>query len=126
MEEYITLLAIVLFVALVMNRIADSYDKKGPSIAYTEKKKYNVKYYSNGVQLNQPFQIEYKIIARVIDREWEYEMKYQKILKDYPNEPIFNVEIKTPIYRTYSYTYNHINLARAYLKDQKKYLENLN
>ena len=125
MEEYITLIAIFLFVALVMNRIADSFDKKGPSIAYKVKKYINVKYYSNGVQLNQPFHIEYKFIVREIDREREYEMKYRKILKEYPNEPIFDVEIKLPIYRTYSYTYNHVKLARAYLKDKKNYLENL-
>ena len=91
-----------------------------------DKQKYkDVKYYSNNVQLNQPFQLEYRFILNVIEREKEYEMKYRKILIEYPNEPIFDVEVQSPIFRAYSYTYNHVYLAKSYLEIRKEYLENL-
>ena len=89
-------------------------------------RKYKIEYYSNGVQLNQPFHLEYRFILNAIEREREYEMKYRKILKEYPNEPIFDIEVKSPKIRTYSYTYNHVYLAKSYLEMQKEYLENLN
>ena len=91
----------------------------------TEPRKYEIEYYSNGVQLNQPFHLEYRFILNAIEREKEYEMKYRKILIEYPNEPIFDIEVQSPIFRVYSYTYNHVYLAKSYLQIQKEYLENL-
>lgn len=91
----------------------------------TEPRKYQIDYYSNGVQLNQPFHLEYRFILNLIEREKEYEKKYRKILNEYPNEPIFDLEVKSPKIRTYSYTYNNVKLAKSYFKIQKEYLENL-
>ena len=94
--------------------------------ALSRRKYKDVKYYSNEVQLNQSFHLEYRFILNAIEREKEYEMKYLKILKEYPNEPIFDIEVKSPKIRTYSYTYNHVYLAKSYLEIQKEYLKNLN
>jgi hypothetical protein len=90
-----------------------------------EPRKYEIDYYSNGVKLNQPFHLEYRFILNAMEREKEYEMKYRKILIEYPNEPIFDVEVQSPIFRAYSYTYNHVYLAKSYLEIRKEYLENL-
>ena len=100
----------------------DTPSKKG----ITEPRKYEIDYYSNGVKLNQPFHLEYRFILNAMEREKEYEKKYQKILNEYPNEPIFDVEVKLPKIRTYSYTYNHVCLAKYYLKNHREYLCNLN
>ena len=89
-------------------------------------RKYKIEYYSNGVQLNQPFHLEYRFILNLMEREKEYEKKYRKILNEYPNEPIFDLEVKSPKIRTYSYTYNNVKLAKSYLKDYREYLCNLN
>jgi len=91
----------------------------------TDPRKYEIEYYSNGVKLNQPFHLEYRFILNAMEREKEYEMKYQNILNEYPNEPIFDVEVPSPILRAYSYTYNHVYLAKSYLEIQKEYLKNL-
>lgn len=86
----------------------------------------NVKYYSNGVHLNQPFHLEYKFILDNMEREREYEIKYQKILNEFPDEPIFEVDANYPDNRRYLYTYNHIKLAKSYFQSQNLYLEHLN
>ena len=99
----------------------DTPSKKG----ITKPRKYEIEYYSNGVKLNQPFHLEYRFILNAMEREKEYEMKYRKILIEYPNEPIFDVEVQSPIFRAYSYTYNHVYLAKSYLEIQKEYLQNL-
>ena len=91
----------------------------------TDPRKYEIEYYSNGVKLNQPFHLEYRFILNAMEREKEYEMKYRKILIEYPNEPIFDVEVQSPKFRAYSYTYNHVYLAKSYLQIQKEYLESL-
>jgi len=91
----------------------------------TQPRKYEIEYYSNGIQLNQSFHLEYRFILNAMEQEKEYEMKYRKILKEYPNEPIFDVEVQSPIFRVYSYTYNHVYLAKSYFEIQKEYLENL-
>ena len=39
---------------------------------------------------------------------------------------IFDLEVKSPKIRTYSYTYNNVKLAKSYLKDYREYLCNLN
>ena len=108
----------------VFKYIFDLFDmpsKKG----ITEQRKYEIEYYSNGVKLNQPFHLEYRFILNLMEREKEYEKKYRKILNEYPNEPIFDLEVKLPKIRTYSYTYNNVKLAKSYLQIQKEYLENL-
>lgn len=116
-------ISIAYFLGKYVNRIFMSDNLDQPVI---DKQKYkDVKYYSNNVQLNQPFQLEYRFILNVIEREKEYEMKYRKILIEYPNEPIFDVEVQSPIFRAYSYTYNHVYLAKSYLEIRKEYLENL-
>ena len=104
-----------------MFELFDTPSKKG----ITEPRKYEIEYYSNGVKLNQPFHLEYRFILNAIEREKEYEMKYRKILIEYPNEPIFDIEVQSPIFRAYSYTYNHVYLAKSYLEIQKEYLQNL-
>ena len=105
-----------------MFELFDTPSKKG----ITEPRKYEIEYYSNGVQLNQPFHLEYRFILNLMEREKEYEKKYRKILNEYPNEPIFDLEVKSPKIRTYSYAYNNVKLAKSYLEIQKEYLKNLN
>ena len=104
-----------------MFELFDASAKKG----IAEQSKYEIEYYSNGVKLNQPFHLEYRFILNLIEREKEYEKKYRKILNEYPNEPIFDLEVRSPKIRTYSYTYNNVKLATSYFKIQKEYLENL-
>lgn len=126
MEDYLILFSIILFFGIVVNKVTSYYDRYIVAPPPKQKKVYDVKYYSNGVELNQPFHIEYKYILKAMNREWKFEREFQTYLKEYPNESIFRVEAHLPVSRSYSYTYNHVKLARSYFVFQKEYLENLN
>lgn len=111
----------------IINLFRNEKDVKTDVCMQTKYEKYkDVKYYSCGVELNQPFHLEYRFILDNIEREKEYEMKFQEILNTFPNEPIFEVEVKYPLHRKYFYNYNHVLLANSFLQEQKNYLENLN
>ena len=92
----------------------------------SEPKKYNVKYYSEGLELSRPFHIEYKMIAKSMEGDWKYTEEFQELINNNPNAPILDVTHQNPINRSYSYSYNHIYLANCYLEAQKEYLGSLN
>ena len=90
-----------------------------------ETKSYNIKYYSEGLELSKPFHIEYKMIAKSMEGDWKYTEEFQELINNNPDEPILDVTHHYPINRSYSYSYNHVYLAHSYLDVQKEYLENL-
>ena len=87
---------------------------------------YNVKYYSEGKLLSNPFYKEYEMIAMTVADSWIYEEKFQDLVNENHDAPIIEVEWYVPFKYTYSYTFKHVFLANSYLEDQKNYLENLN
>lgn len=109
MEEYITLIAIVLSVGIIMNRVTRYYCRSISEAPLIKKRSYdNVKYYSDGRLLPNPFYIEYKMLAETV--------------------PSCCAEVgwNIPAPNKYGYTNKHESLAISYLWDQKKYLGNLN
>jgi hypothetical protein len=90
-----------------------------------EPRKYNVKYYSDGRLLPNPFHIEYKMIANTVANSWIYEEEWQELINENHDAPIVEIDIKQPMKYKYYYTFKHVFLANSYLQDQKEYLENL-
>ncbi len=125
MEEYITLIAIVLSVGIMMNRVTRYYNSSIITYTPIQKKMYNVKYYSDGKLLPNPFHKEYKMISDTVADSWIYEEEWQDLVNENHDAPIVEVEIFLPLKCKYSYTFKHVFLANAFLQDQKNYLENL-
>jgi hypothetical protein len=90
-----------------------------------EPRKYNVKYYSDGRLLPNPFHIEYKMIANTVANSWIYEEEWQELINENHDAPIVEIDIKQPMKYKYYYTFKHVFLANFYLQEQKDYLENL-
>ena len=84
------------------------FEKPKTAIVIKEPRKYNIKYYSEGRLLPNPFYIEYKMLAETVPSYWA--------------EVGWNI----PAPNKYGYTHKHECLAISYLWDQKDYLENLN
>lgn len=126
MVEYFVLFGITMTVAIVMNKIANHYDKTDPFVGYKNKRNYNVQYYSEGVLLPKPFHEEYKMISYTVANSWIYEEQWQGLVNENHYAPIVEIEIKQPIKYKYFYTFKHVFLANSYLKDQSEYLGNLN
>ena len=93
--------------------------------AVSEDRNYNVKYYSDGRLLPNPFHIEYKMIANTVANSWIYEEEWQELINENHDAPIVEIDIKQPMKYKYYYTFKHVFLANSYLQDQKDYLENL-
>jgi hypothetical protein len=90
-----------------------------------EPRNYNVKYYSDGRLLPNPFHIEYKMIANTVANSWIYEEEWQELINENHDAPIVEIDIKQPMKYKYYYTFKHVFLANSYLQDQREYLENL-
>ena len=101
------------------------FDPPKATNAIREPRKYNVKYYSDGRLLPNPFHIEYKMIANTVAHSWIYEEEFQDLVNENHDAPIVEIEIKQPVSRKYYYTFKHVFLANSYLQDQKEYLKNL-
>lgn len=90
-----------------------------------EFKNYNVKYYSEGMELPYPFHVEYKVIVNAMEKSWIYEHEHQELVYENHDAPILDRVILIPVKKEFSYTLKHVFLANAYMQDQKGYLENL-
>lgn len=101
------------------------FDPSKATNAIREPRKYNVKYYSDGRLLPNPFHIEYKMIANTVANSWIYEEKFQDLVNENHDALIVGIEMKQPVSRKYYYTFKHVFLANSYLHDQKEYLGNL-
>ncbi len=91
-----------------------------------EQKYKNVKYYSNGLELPFPFHMEYRIIVNAMEGSWMFQPQHQELVNENHEAPILERAILKPIKKEYTYTFNHVFLADAFLKEQQDYLENLN
>ena len=90
-----------------------------------EFRNYNVKYFSDGRLLPNPFHIEYNMIANTVAASWIYEEEWQDLVNENHDAPIVEIDIKQPMKYKYYYTFKHVFLANSYLQDQREYLENL-
>ena len=102
------------------------FDPSKATNAIREPRKYNVKYYSDGRLLPNPFHIEYKMIANTVANSWIYEEEWQELINENLDAPIVEIDIKQPMKYKYYYTFKHVFLANSYLRDQWDYLYNLN
>jgi hypothetical protein len=109
----------------MMNRITRYYNSSISADMPIEKKVYNVKYYSDGRLLPNPFHTEYRLIANTVANSWIYEEQWQGLVNENHDAPIVDIEIFIPFKYKYSYTFKQVFLANSYLQDQKNYLENL-
>ena len=87
---------------------------------------FNVKYYSEGIELPYPFHVEYKVIVNAMEKSWIYKHEHQELVNENHDAPILDRVILIPIKKEFSYTVKHVFLANAYMQDQKEYLGNLN
>jgi hypothetical protein len=101
------------------------FDPQKVTNTIREPRKYNVKYYSDGRLLPNPFHIEYKMIANTVANSWIYEEEWQELINENHDAPIVEIDIKQPMKYKYYYTFKHVFLANSYLQEQKDYLENL-
>jgi hypothetical protein len=84
------------------------FEESKTTLDIKEPRKYNIKYYSEGRLLPNPFHIEYMMLAETVPSCCA--------------EMWWNI----PAPNKYGYTHKHECLAISYLWDQKDYLENLN
>lgn len=101
------------------------FDPPKATNAIRKPMKYNVKYFSDGRLLPNPFHIEYMMIANTVADSWIYEEKFQDLVNENHDTLIVEIEINQPVSRKYYYAFKHVFLANSYLQDQKEYLENL-
>jgi hypothetical protein len=101
------------------------FDQSKKVTAQREPINYNVKYYSDGRLLPNPFHIEYKMIANTVADSWIYEEEWQELVNENHDAPIVEIDIMQPMKYKYYYTFKHVFLANSYLQEQKDYLENL-
>ncbi len=101
------------------------FDPPKATNAIMEPRKYNVKYYSDGRLLPNPFHIEYNMIANTVADSWIYEEEWQDLVNENHDAPIVEIDIMQPMKYKYYYTFKHVFLANSYLQDQREYLENL-
>ena len=94
--------------------------------AISEPRKHNVKYYSEGRLLPNPFHEEYLMIANTVADSWIYKDQHQDYVKENHDAPIVEIQIFMPFKYQYCYTFKHVFLANAYLIEQKEYLESVN
>lgn len=118
------LLSLAFIAGRYINKLfsADTSDKP----AAIEQKYKNVKYYSNGIELPFPFHMEYRIIVNAMEGSWMFQPQHQELVNENHEAPILDRTILKPIKKEYTYTFNHVFLAQAFLKEQKNYLQNLN
>ena len=101
------------------------FEQPKTAIDIKEPRKYNVKYYSEGKLLPNPFYKEYKMIADTVADSWIYEEQWQDLVNENHDAPIVEIDIIQPLKYKFYYTFKHVFLANSYLQDQKEYLENL-
>lgn len=125
MEEYITLIGIVSFVGMIMNKVSSYYVRSVSEVPPKTPKQYNIQYYSNGKLLPNSFNKEYKMIRDAVANSWIYEEQFQELVNENHDAPIVEIDVKLPFPYSHSYSFKHVFLANSYLQDQKEYLENL-
>lgn len=118
------LISLAFFAGRYVNKLFGNNNVE--KLAAIEQKYKNVKYYSNGQELPFPFHVEYKIIINAMDGSWIYQPQHQDLVNENHDAPVLDRTILQPVKKEYTYTFNHVFLAHAFIKDQKEYLENLN
>lgn len=118
------LISLAFLVGRYINKLFS--DKPVEQPAAIEQKYKSVKYYSNGQELPFPFHVEYANIVEALEGSWMYQPQHQELVNENHEAPILDRVLYQPVTRVYTYTFNHVFLAHAFLKERKEYLENLN
>jgi len=114
----IIFLIIVYLVKFIIKELSKSEVFKVDELINAISNREPIKYYSNGIELPYPFYIEYKIMINTIANSWIYEEEYQELVNQNHNAPIIDREILIPYAQHYTYSFNNVFLAEAYLIQQ--------